>query len=408
MYSPKRIINDFPYINRLSHGNKQLVYLDNAATTHKPQSVVDAMVRFYTQENAPVHRSIYGSSEHVTSHYELARATVAHFISAQTDEIVFTAGATSGINMIARGWGDTTLQAGDEIIISILEHHANFVPWQECARRVGALLRIIPLKSDGSLDMTVYDQLINERTRLVAITQCSNVLGTQPDLSAIVAGARRVGARVLVDAAQSIAHQVIDVKLLDIDFLVFSGHKIYGPTGIGVLYINQRVHHEVAPINFGGGMVFSVEQERSMWIKPPHCFEAGTPPITQVIGLAQALTYVREHINAAEFTIYEAQLCTQVIDRLSSIQGITVLGPLEELKKNGHLVSFVVDGIHAHDVAAYLDYKGIAVRAGHHCAQPLHKALGVDASVRVSFAAYTTQHDIDVFLNAMDHMYESI
>jgi cysteine desulfurase/selenocysteine lyase len=296
------------------------------------------------------------------------------------------------------------IQQGDEILITQLEHHANILPWQRLAARTGARLVWVPVLSNGMLDMDQFHLLINRRTKLVAVTALSNALGTLVDVQACSAAARAVGARVLVDAAQYVAHRPIAVTTLGADFLVFSGHKMFGPTGIGVLYITKQLHDDIPPYQVGGGMVFEVLQDHAVWLKSPHKFEAGTPAIAGAIGLAAAITFITEYIPWPALEKHESSLCAHLIKGLQAMPHVHIIGPIEQLKESGHLVSFIVDTIHAHDVAAYLDSKGIAVRAGNHCAQPLARALGYTASVRASFAAYSTLDEVQALVQALDQI----
>lgn len=400
----KKIREDFPLFAHTIDG-RPIIYLDNASTTQKPQVVLDALTRFYTTENANVHRGIYQLAERATQQYEQARATVAHAIKACAHEIIFTKSTTEGINAIAGSWGEDNIQKNDEIIITELEHHSNFVPWQQLALRKGARLRIVPIKPDGTLDMAQLPALINKKTKLIAVTHESNVLGTKVDVEAFVKAARSVDAKIVIDAAQSIAHQSIDVKLLDPDFLVFSGHKVLAPTGIGCLYIKESLHNQMRPYQFGGGMLFEVcDTNQTVFLRAPHKFEAGTPPIAQAIGLAAALEYLQKSISFDQLEHHEAQLTAQLIDGLSTIKKVRLLGPLEQLKDNGHMLSFYIDGIHAHDVAAYIAQQGICVRAGHHCAQPLAKKLGIEASVRVSFYLYNTSDEVEFLVRTIKEL----
>ncbi len=390
---------DFPFF--ATDLNKQISYLDNAATTQKPQQVIDAMVHFYTHDNANAGRGIYALGERATMLYESARKTVADFIGAQNlEEIVFTSGATESINMIAHAWALDNLKAGDEILITQLEHHANLLPWQWVAQKTGAQLKYIPLTQDGDLNYSSLDSLIMNRTRLIAVTHVSNAVGTTIDIKQLTEKAHVVGARILVDASQSIAHSRLNVYELDIDFLVFSSHKMFGPMGIGVLYIKKEIHAQLVPYRFGGGMVHSVLADKATWQPMPHLLEAGTASIAQAVGLAAAINYLQT-IDFDLIQIHEIGLCAYLINGLSKLPYIHILGPIEQLKKEGHIVAFVVDGMHAHDVAAYLDMYGICVRAGHHCAQPLAMTLGYDASVRVSFSLYSTYTEIDTLLKAL-------
>lgn len=395
--------SDFPLLNRTIN-NHSLCYLDNAATTQKPQVVVDALTHFYTHDNAPVGRSVYSLGEQATSLYESARETVRQFIGAHdASEIIFTRGATEGINYIAHAWALHTLQPGDHIVLTELEHHANLLPWQWIAQQTGAQLVFIPITPDGSLDYGTLDTLITNKTKLVATTHVSNAIGTTVDIAVLSARARAVGAKILIDASQSVPYMRINVAMLDIDFLVFSGHKMLGPTGIGILYINKKIHHEVQPYQRGGGMVFNANWHEATFLKAPHKFEAGTPAIAQAIGLAAAINYL-EQINFNALASHLSSLCSRLIDGLLLLPHIRILGAIDQLRTHGHLVSFVVNDMHAHDVAAYLDQKGICVRAGNHCAQPLAHKLGYAASVRVSFYLYNTHQEVDFLLETLSHM----
>ena len=387
---------DFPLLTRSG-----ITYLDSASTTQKPQAVIDAVVQAYTEYNANPGRGIYHLAEEATQQYELARKAVASFIGAKDREIVFVRGATEGINYIASGWARYHLKKGDSIVISELEHHANLLPWQRIAKETGCELKFIPVLSNGMLDMSAVDSLIDKSTKLVAITQSSNAIGTHVDLAPIIARAKKVGARVLVDACQSAPHQQLNVKKMGCDFMAFSGHKMLGPTGIGVLYIAEDVANEVQPLSLGGGCVREVTWHSATLADPPHRFEAGTPPLAQAIGLRAAITYLKEKVPFDQLKQHEAQLCTQLIDALQRMPKVKIYGPIEQLKKEGHLVTFTVEGIHAHDVSAYLDQKGIAVRAGHFCAQPLAHKLGYDAAVRASFYCYTSSDDIAQLIDAL-------
>lgn len=401
----KKLREDFPILSQKINGY-DLIPCDNASTTHKPQAVIDALVQFYTTTNANIYRGIHLFAEQATTLYEQARKKVADFIGAHPEEIIFTRGCTSGINFVAATWGDMNIQAGDEIVMTELEHHANLLPWQRLAHKKGAILKFIPIFPDGSVDLSQLDSIITHKTKMVSVIHVSNAVGTHVDIARIIARAQQVGARVLIDAAQSVPHQKINVHQMGCDFLVFSGHKLLGPTGIGVLYIKKDLHADLPPYEVGGGMVEDVSCEDATWRSAPHKFETGTPPIAQAIGLGVAIDYLVHNIDFNELISYEAALCAQLIDGLSQIKQIKILGPVEELKKQGHLVSFLVSGMHSHDVAAFLDSRGISVRAGHHCAQPFAKKLGYDASVRVSFYFYNTSEDVDRIVQAIKELVE--
>jgi cysteine desulfurase/selenocysteine lyase len=389
--------DDFPLLKK----HPTLSYLDNAATTQKPQCVIDAINTFYTEYNAPVHRGIYSLAEKATQLYEESRSKVAQYIGAADDEVIFTKGATESINLVAASWADQKLQKGDEIIITELEHHANLLPWMRLEHEKGIVLKYIPIKGDGMLDYDAYEQMITPRTKLVATTHTSNVLGVKVDLRRIIQVAHAVGARVLIDATQAAGRERLKVHELEADFVVFSGHKMLGPTGIGVLYCARHMHDEVAPYELGGGMVQSVGFHEAHWAKAPLKYEAGTPPIAQAIGLGAAIEYL-EQVDFEALKKEEARLCARLIEGLSTISSIRLLGPLEELKESGHMVSFVSTKAHAHDIAAYLDRENICVRAGNHCAQPLHTVLDINATLRVSLYGYTAQLDIDRLVQALD------
>ncbi|MCL5875444.1 MAG: cysteine desulfurase [Candidatus Dependentiae bacterium] len=395
MMDSRKIKQDFPQLQQA------IVYIDNAATTQKPQVVLDALINFYTKTNANIHRGLYALAEQATQLYEDARAQVAQFIGARPEELIFTRGTTESINFVATAWGNDHLQKGDEILISVMEHHSNSIPWQQIAKRKEAVLKVIPLNPDGTLDMAKVPDLLSKKTKIIALSHVSNALGTHNDMHAVRDFARQVGALFLIDAAQSVAHQEINVKELDCDFLAFSGHKMLGPTGIGGLYIKKELHDLISPYQFGGGMVFQASSQDATWLKAPHKFEAGTPPIAQAIGLGAAVKYIKSAIDFDALQRHEAALCTRLIEGLLELKQVTIVGPIEQLKAKGHLVSFTVDGYHAHDVAAYLGQQGICVRAGNHCAQPLARFLKIDATVRVSFYAYNTMDDVDMLVAAM-------
>ncbi len=396
-------MNDtFPILKQTINGYP-LRYLDNASTSQKPQVVIDAMVDFYTQKNANIYRGTHAFGEVATQAYENARATVAQFIGAHADEIVFTSGCTESLNYVACAWAMQHIRSDDTIVISALEHHANIMPWQRVVAARGAQLRVIPVHADGTLNIDNLNAIISMGTKLVSITHISNALGTIVDVEPIIARARAVGALVCIDAAQSVAHKRIDVHALECDFLAFSGHKLFGPTGIGVLYIKKEIQAQVEPYQVGGGMVSAVSWTQSTYLQSVNKFEAGTPAIAQAIGLAAAVEYV----NTLDFKAlekHEASLCSNLIEGLEKISGTRILGPVSALKQRGHIVSFTVDGIHPHDIAAFLSERGICVRAGNYCAQPLFTALGLEGSVRVSFAGYNTQEDVAFLLESVSEL----
>jgi len=389
---------DIPLLNTPFKGSP-LVYFDNAATTQKPKAVIDAISTFYAYENAPVGRSIYTLAEQATSRYEAARETVAQFLGAyDATEIVFTAGATAASNMIATAWARTQLDSGDQIVISALEHHSNLIIWQQLAFSCDAELVIIPVDTYGILDMTFAQRCITKDTKIVSVSHVSNSIGTCIPVAQLATWAHAVGARLIVDACQSVPHGGVNVQDLGCDMLFFSAHKIMGPTGIGVAYIRKELHEQLSPYQFGGGMVYSADYYEATWRDMPYRLEAGTPPVAEAIGLAAALDYFTTYLNPQEIHSHEAALTAQLIQGLQRIPGIHILGPIEQQTEQRHIVSFVCEKFHAHDVAAYLNSYNICVRAGNHCAQPLADALEIPASVRVSFYWYNTHDEVTFFL----------
>ncbi|MDR7404348.1 MAG: cysteine desulfurase [Armatimonadota bacterium] len=403
---PETVRADFPILARRVHG-KPLVYLDSAATSQKPRQVLDALVRYYTEYNANVHRGIYALAEEATRRYEQARAAVAAFIGApRPEEVVFTRGTTEAINLVAYTWARATLRPGDEIILTEMEHHSNLVPWQLVAEQTGAVLRFVPFDGQGLLDLDAYDRLLGERTRLVAVTHQSNVLGTINPIREIAARARAVGARVLVDGAQAAPHMPVNVADLGVDFYALSAHKMCGPTGAGALWARYELLESMPPFHGGGEMILLVQLEKSTFKDPPHKFEAGTPNIADCIVWAEAIDYL-QRIGMEAIREHERRLVAYALDRLAEVPGITVYGP-REMNVRGGAVAFWMDVAHPHDVAQVLDQEGIAVRAGHHCAQPLHRRLGVPATVRASVYLYNTESDIDALvrgLHAVRHLF---
>jgi cysteine desulfurase/selenocysteine lyase len=384
---------DFPILGQMVHGDRPLSFLDNAASTQRPQQVIDAMSRVYEQDYANVHRGIHVLSERSTDLYEQARETVRQFVGARSvEEILFTSGTTASINLVARSWGDANLTAGDEILLTEMEHHSNLVPWQQLAERTGAVLRHIPITDDGHLELDSLDELLTERTKLLAVASVSNVLGTVNPIAELAQRAHAVGALVLVDAAQSVPHQVTDVETLGVDFLAFSGHKMLGPSGVGVLYGRRELLEAMPPFLGGGSMIDEVFLDRFTPAELPNKFEAGTPPIVPVIGLAAAIDYL-SGVALSAITAHESMLTNHAFDVLGAIDGLTILGPTADQRTG--IVTFVLNGIHAHDVAQVVDRHGVAVRAGHHCTQPLHERLGHAATTRASFYLYNTREEID-------------
>ncbi|WP_156756495.1 cysteine desulfurase [Actinokineospora pegani] len=401
---------DFPILGRTVRDGKRLVYLDSGATSQKPTQVLDAERRFLQERNAAVHRGAHQLAEEATDAYERARALVADFVGARADELVFTKNATEGVNLVAYAMGNAAtsgpeaarflLGPGDEIVTTELEHHANLVPWQELAKRTGATLRWFPVTDSGRIDLSDLDTVVNERTKVVAFAHQSNVLGTVTDPAPIVARAKQVGALTLLDACQSVPHMPVDLHALDVDFAIFSSHKMLGPYGIGVLYGRAELLAALPPFLTGGSMIEMVRMEGSTFAPPPQRFEAGTPMTSQAVGLGAAVEYLSE-LGMDRVAAHEHALTVAALAGLAEIPGIRVLGPPlvdGDVADRGGAVSFVVDGVHPHDAGQVLDDQGIAVRVGHHCAWPLHRRLGVPASVRASVYVYNDLDDIDAFL----------
>jgi cysteine desulfurase / selenocysteine lyase len=393
---------DFPILSSTVRG-KRLVYLDNAATSQKPRSVIDAMVRFYTSDNANIHRGVHALSERATQAYESARERVARFIGARSSrEIVFTRGATEAINLVAQSYGAGVLQRGDEILITGMEHHSNIVPWQLVSDRTGAKLKAVPITDSGELDRSAFEHMLSDRTRLVAMVHLSNALGTINPVAELIALAHARGIPVLIDGAQSAPHLPVDVTAMGCDFFVFSGHKLCGPTGIGVLYGREALLERMPPWQGGGDMIASVTLERSTWAPVPSKFEAGTPPIAEAIGLGVAIDYI-EAIGLEAIVAWEGELLDRATELVAAIDGVRLVGTAKE---KASILSFVVEGVHPHDVGAILDDEGVAVRAGHHCAQPVMDRLGVPATARASFAFYNTFQDIDALARGIRRVRE--
>lgn len=392
------IREQFPLLDQSINGHR-LAYLDSTATAQKPLAVLDAMDRYYRTINANVHRGVYQISEAATEAYEGTRRTIGRFIGAKsTKEIIFTRNATEAINLVAQSWGRANLQAGDRILLTVSEHHSNLVPWQLLAAQIGLELDFIELDAQGRLDLSDLDQLLTERTKLVAMTHMSNVLGTINPVERVIAAAKQVGALVLLDGAQSVPHIPVNVQALGCDFLAFSGHKMCGPTGIGVLWARRELLEAMPPFMGGGDMIKRVGLRESSWNDLPWKFEAGTPAIAEAIGLGAAIDFLNE-LGMQAIHERERQLTNYAWDKLSAIDGLTIFGP--PAAERGGLLSFTLAGVHAHDVAAILDTQGIAVRAGHHCTHPLHDIFGVPATVRASFYLYTLEEEIDRLAEAL-------
>jgi cysteine desulfurase/selenocysteine lyase len=398
VFDVQAVREQFPILRRSIHGHP-LTYLDSAASSQKPESVISATARYYREMNANVHRGVYTISEEATEAYENARRKVARFIGAQSPrEIIFTRNATEAINLVAYSWGRANLQSGDEILLTEIEHHSNLVPWQMLSQQTGAQLRFIRVTDDGLLEIDELDELLTERTRLVAFTAMSNVLGTITPVGEIVRRAHAAGALALVDGAQSVPHLSVNVQALDCDFLAFSGHKMCGPTGIGVLYGKRRLLDEMPPFLGGGDMIRSVHLYESTWNDLPWKFEAGTPAIAQGVGLGVAVDFLSE-LGMDAVHEHERELTAYALEALSEVDGLTLYGPPAD--QRGGVISFNLAGIHPHDVASILDREGIAVRAGHHCAQPLMERLGVHATTRASFYVYNTRDEADLLVEAL-------
>lgn len=398
-------IKDFPILNRTVRGGYPLVYLDSGATSQKPLQVIDAESDFYKTLNAAVHRGAHLLAEEASLAYESARKKVANFIGAKVEETIFTKSATESLNAIAYSFSNSVkgsrfhLEAGDEIVVTEMEHHANLIPWQQLAKRTGANLRWLSVSPDGRIDISNIDQIINSKTKIVAFTHQSNVLGTIPPVRLIAEKAKSVGAITVLDACQSAPHFKINVGELDVDFLAFSGHKMLGPTGVGILWGRQELLEEMEPFLFGGSMIDSVEMDSATWAELPRKFEAGVPNMAQAVGLGAAIDYLNM-VGMESIHEHEIALTAQLLSGLKHIQGVKVIGP-SELTDRGGVISFTVDGVHPHDVGQVLDQYGIAVRTGHHCAWPLMRKLNQVGTTRVSFHLYNTSDEIDKLLNTI-------
>ncbi|MCU0770929.1 MAG: cysteine desulfurase [Verrucomicrobia bacterium] len=389
---------DFPILHQQVHG-KPLIYFDNAATSQKPTSVIEALSRYYERDNANVHRGIHELSNRATAGFESARETAARFLHARSpNEIIFTRGATEGLNLVANAWGGSRVRAGDVILLTEMEHHSNLVPWQLLAERTGARLAFLPITGDdGRLDLSRVDDFLTSEVRLLAMVHISNSLGTINPVNELCARARKRGITTLIDAAQSAGHRRLDVQELDCDFLVLSGHKMCGPTGIGVLYGREALLNEMPPWQGGGEMILNVEYGRSTWKHAPHKFEAGTPDIAGAIGLAVAMDYL-DHVGRDRIAQHDMELGAYAFARLSGLDGIRIFGP--HVGRAG-IVSFCLGDVHAHDVVELANQRGVALRGGHHCTQPLMRKLGVESTSRASFYFYNTTGEIDCFVEVI-------
>ena len=401
-YDEQRVRRDFPILGQKVHG-KPLVYLDNAATTQKPQQVLDAIVRYYSEDNANVHRGVHQLSERATEAYERERAIAQRFLNAaRPEEIIFVRGTTEAINLVAQSYGRRNVGAGDEVIITAMEHHSNIVPWQMLCQEKGARLRVVPINDRGELILEEYERLLGPGTKLVALGQVSNALGTINPVRRIIELAHRQGVPVLVDGAQAAPRMKVDVRELDADFYAFSGHKIYGPTGIGVLYGKASLLDAMPPYQGGGDMISSVTFEKTVYNKLPHKFEAGTPHMAGAIGLGAALEYV-SRLGIENVTAHEQDVLAYATEQVSAVPGVRLIGTARE--KTG-VLSFVLEPIHPHDIGTILDQEGIAIRTGHHCAQPVMQRFGVPATARASFGLYNTHEDVDALVRGLNRVRE--
>lgn len=399
MLDSQQLKKDFPILREIVN-DEPLVYLDNAATTQKPQIVLDKLLAYYEHDNANVHRGVHTLAERATSAYEAAREKTRRFINAKsTKETLFTRGATTSLNWVAASYGEANINEGDEILITQMEHHANIVPWQQLAQRKNATLKYIDLTSTGELDMVDAGKKITAKTKILAVTHVSNVLGVTNPIQELAEMVHAQGGVIVVDGAQATPHMPVDVQALDADFYAFSGHKMCGPTGIGVLYGKQALLEKMEPVEFGGEMIDFVYEQSSTWTELPWKFEAGTPNIAGGIALGYAIDYLEE-IGMDAIHAYEQELVAYVLPKLQAIDGLEIYGPTDVTKHNG-VIAFNIDGVHPHDLATAMDMQGVAVRAGHHCAQPLLKYLDVQSTARASFYFYNTQADADTLVEAL-------
>jgi len=397
MFDVERVRADFPVLKQEIYG-KPLAYLDNAATTQKPQAVIDAITHYYERDNANVHRGVHALSERVTADYEAARNIIAAFFNARNaHEVIFTRGTTESINLIASSWGSTNIKAGDEIIITHMEHHSNIVPWQMLCKRVGAVLKVAPINEAGELIMAEFEALLSERTKLVGVVHMSNALGTINPVADIIGKAHAVGAKVLVDGAQAAAHLAVDVQALDVDFYVTSAHKMYGPTGIGVLIGKEDILNAMPPYQGGGDMIRIVTFEKTEYNDLPYKFEAGTPHISGAIGFGKAIEYI-QNIGFEAIETREKELLTYATAKAKAFDGLRQIGTARD---KACVLSFVLDSVHPHDLGTIVDREGVAIRAGHHCAMPVMQFFKVPATARASFSIYNTEAEVDVLFAAL-------
>ncbi|MCK6648117.1 MAG: cysteine desulfurase [Bacteroidia bacterium] len=394
----QKIRNDFPVLSRSING-KPLIYFDNGATAQKPLAVIDAINNYYTHQNANIHRGVHTLSQDITVEYEKARTTIQkHLNATHPHEIIFTAGTTASINLLASSFSKKFLSKGDEIIISAMEHHSNILPWQQACEERDAILKVIPINAEGELKLDEYSKLLNERTKIVAVTHVSNTLGTINPIKDIITLAHTKNIPVMIDGAQAVPHTSVDVKELDCDFYVFSGHKLFGPTGVGIVYGKEKWLNELPPYQIGGGTIKTVTFEKTEYADLPLKFEAGTPHISGGIGLAKAIDYINA-IGLDKIAAYEHTLLEYATERLEKIEGLQIIG---RAKNKASVISFVVEGIHPFDIGTILDQLGIAVRTGHHCTQPLMQFYNIPGTIRASFAFYNTKQEIDEFVKGLE------
>jgi cysteine desulfurase/selenocysteine lyase len=401
-YNVEKIRKDFPILHQLVH-KRPLVYLDNAATSQKPKTVIDAITYYYQTDNANVHRGVHQLSERATRDYENARGVIKRFINARdTKEVIFVRGTTEGINLIASSYGRRHIKQGDEIIISVMEHHSNIVPWQLLCEETGAVLKVVPVNDAGEFIMSEYDKLLSSKTKLVSVVHISNALGTINPVKEIIEKAHKVGALAHIDGAQAAPHLKIDVQELDCDFYTFSSHKVYGPTGVGALYGKEKHLDAMPPYQGGGDMISSVSFDKTLFNILPYKFEAGTPHIAGAIGFAKALEYITE-VGLENIARHEHELLEYATDEITKIQDITLIGTA---KKKAGVLSFTISNIHPHDIGTILDREGVAIRTGHHCAQPLMNHFDIPATARASFGLYNTMEEVDAFVQAVRKVHE--